>query len=109
MLNTTQTPSLNDILNVTTPRTPTSGVRGVFSSLLGGVGNIMFPGLGSILGGAISGASLGAATPTLGDQSTQFLQLQNQIQQESLAYETMSTVLKSRYDASHEAIQNMKT
>ncbi len=104
------TPSIDDIMKLASPTTlpGTSSARGVFGSILGGLGNMVFPGLGTVLGGAIGGAALGAAMPTLGGQTTQFLQLQQQIEQESLAYETASTVLKVRHDCAQQAIENMK-
>jgi hypothetical protein len=103
------TPSLDSITNPTSPAVPTSGgVRGVFGSILGGIGNLAFPGLGTLIGGAVRGTALGAAMPTLGSETTQYLQLQQQIEQESLAFETASTVLKVRHDAAIHAVENMK-
>jgi hypothetical protein len=102
-------PSIDDIMKLASPTVPTpSAARGVFGSILGGLGNMVFPGLGTILGGAITGAGLGAAMPTLGGQTTQFLQLQQQIEQESLAFETASTVLKVRHDCALHAVENFK-
>ena len=46
--------------------------------------------------------------PTLGSQTTQYLMLQRQIQQESLAFETASTVMKVRHDAALHAVENIK-
>jgi len=66
------------------------------------------PGLGGVIGGAIKGGALAASMPTLGSDTTQYLMLQNQIQNETLAYETASTVLKMRHDVCLHAIQNMK-
>jgi hypothetical protein len=101
--------SLNDILNITAPPTTgPSGVQGVFGSILGGVGNILMPGLGTVIGSAIGGSVLGAAMPGLGSQTTQYLALQQQITNEQLAFETASTIMKVRHDAAAQAIQNMK-
>ena len=101
--------SLNDILKLTQPSVPgPSGIRGVFGSILGGIGNIFMPGLGSVIGNAIGGSALGAAMPTLGGETTQYLALQQQIENESLAFETASTVMKVRHDCAQQAIQNMK-
>lgn len=101
--------SIDDIMKLTDPQVPgPRGARGVFGSILGGVGNMVFPGLGTILGGAVSGGVLGAAMPTLGSETNQYLLLQRQIQQETLAYELASTVLKVRHDCALHAIQNMK-
>ena len=100
--------SINDILKLTNPTPSTGGVRGVFGSILGGLGNMVFPGLGSVIGGAITGGALGASMPVLGGDTTQYLQLQQEIEQESIAFETASTVLKVRHDSASTAIQNMK-
>ena len=101
--------SLDDIMKLTNPVLPgPRGVRGVFGSILGGLGNMVFPGLGTVLGGAIGGAALGGALPTLGGETTQYLALQRQVQLETLAFETASTVLKVRHDCALHAIQNMK-
>lgn len=104
------TPSIDDIMKLASPTVPGTGTgaRGVFGSILGGIGNMVFPGLGTVLGGAITGAGLGAAMPTLGGQTTQFLQLQQQIENESLAFETASTVLKVRHDCALHAVENFK-
>lgn len=103
------TPSLDEIMKLTSPALPgPRGIRGVFGSILGGIGNMVFPGLGTVLGGAIGGAALGAAMPTLGGETTQYLALQRQIQLETLAFETASTVMKVRHDCALHAIQNMK-
>ena len=84
--------------------------KGGFKSILGAIGrgalNIAFPGLGGI-GGGISGRLLGSAMPGLGSETTQYLALQRQIQQEQIAFELVSTVLKIRSDTSMSAIRNM--
>jgi hypothetical protein len=51
---------------------------------------------------------LGAAMPTLGSNTTQYLAMQNQMQQEQIAFEMASTVLKIRADSSMAAIRNMQ-
>jgi len=101
--------SVDDILKIANPSRTGPSIRGVFGSILGGLGNFAFPGLGTAIGGAISGAALGASLPTLGGQTTQFLQLQQKIEQESLAFETASTVLKVRHDCALDAVKNMAT
>ena len=100
--------SIDQIMKMTLPTSGSGGVRGVFGSILGGLGNIVMPGLGGVIGGAIKGGALAASMPTLGSDTTQYLMLQNQIQNETLAYETASTVLKMRHDVCLHAIQNMK-
>jgi hypothetical protein len=103
------TPSIDDIMKMANPGGTGSAIRGMFGSILGGLGNFAFPGLGGAIGSAISGAALGGALPTLGGQTTQFLQLQQKIEQESLAFETASTVLKVRHDCALDAVKNMAT
>jgi hypothetical protein len=98
--------SVDQIMKLATP-SATGGVRGVFSSLLAGAGS-MIPGVGGIIAGAIRGSALAASMPTLGSDTTQYLQLQQQIQNESIAFETVSTVLKIRHDCALHAIENMK-
>jgi hypothetical protein len=101
--------SIDDITRLTAPQLPgPRGARGVFGSILGGIGNMVFPGLGTVLGGAIGGGALGALTPTLGAEAGQYLALQRQISQDQLAFETASTVMKVRHDCFLHAIQNMK-
>src|SRR3954470_19005627 len=99
------TAALNDIMKLTNPSVPgTGGLRGIFGSILGGIGNMVVPGLGSVIGGAVAGAGLGGAMPTLGSETTQYLMLQRQMEQESLAFETASTVMKVRHDAALHAV-----
>ena len=104
------TSSIADIMKMTNPAVavPGGGVRGVFGSILGGIGNMVFPGLGTVIGGAVAGAGLGGAMPTLGSETTQYLMLQQQMERESLAFETASTVMKVRHDAALHAVENMK-
>jgi hypothetical protein len=102
------TPQLDDILSVTGESRKSNGFRRVFGSIIGGVGNIMLPGIGGAIGAAIGGGVLGAALPTLGGEVTQYLALQRQIQMETLALETASTVMKVRHDAAMSCIRNMK-
>jgi hypothetical protein len=110
MINTPNSPSpLDDITRLTSPTLPgPSGARGLFGSILGGIGNMVFPGLGTIIGGAIGGGALGAALPTLGSETTQYLALQRQIGQEQIAFELASTVMKVRHDSVIHVIQNLK-
>ena len=82
-----------------------SGFRKVLGGIVGGVGNIFAPGLGSAVGSMISGGL--NTNPGLGE-ATQYLELQRSMQAESRAFEAASAVLKSRHDASMSAIRNMK-
>jgi hypothetical protein len=98
--------SLDDVVSQATP-TKSGGFAGVLKSIGKGAANIVLPGLGSTLGGGLSAKLLGAAMPGLGANTTQYLVMQQQMQQEQLAFETMSTVLKVRADTSMTAIRNM--
>lgn len=102
--------TLDSILNTTSPAASVGphGARAVFGSILGGIGNLAMPGLGTMIGNAIGGSALGTSTPLLGGQTTQYLQLQQQIEAESTAYSLASTVLKVRSDCANKAIDNMK-
>lgn len=82
------------------------GFRRVLGGVVGGVGNIIMPGVGSAIGGLISGGPLNGSG--LLGESTQFLELQRSIQMEARAFETASAVMKSRHDASMAAIRNLK-
>jgi len=70
--------------------------------------NILLPGIGGVLGGGISAQLLVAAMPTLGTDVTQYLAMQSQLQQEQIAFEMASTVLKIRGDSAMAAIRNME-
>jgi hypothetical protein len=98
--------SADDAVNQTTPKS--GGFKGVLKSIGKGAANILLPGLGNTLGGGLSASLLGATMPGLGSSTTQYLVLQQQMQQQQLAFETMSTVLKCRADASMSAIRNMQ-
>jgi hypothetical protein len=98
--------NIDEILN---HAQPSKGGR--FKSILGAIGrgalNIAFPGLGGAIGGGISARLLGSAMPGLGSDAGQYLAFQRQMQQEQLAFETVSTILKIRADTSMTAIRNM--
>jgi hypothetical protein len=102
--------SVDDILKQAQPPKP-GGFKRVLTSIGKGAANaasIVLPGLSGALGGGISGSLLGASMPTLGTDTTQYLAMQNQIQQEQIAFEMASTVLKVRADSSMSAIRNMQ-
>ena len=83
-----------------------SRYRKVLGGVVGGVGNMVFPGLGSAIGGIISGGKLNS-TGTMGE-AQQYLELQRSVQMETRAFEAASTMLKVRHDASMTAVRNMK-
>jgi hypothetical protein len=87
------------------------GKSGGFKGVLGTIGrtaaNVVLPGLGGAIGRGISGQVIGSMMPGLGSDVGQYLALQSQMQQEQLAFETASTVLKIRADTSMTAVRNM--
>lgn len=99
--------NVDDILKQAQP-SKSGGFKRVMSSIGKGAASILLPGLTGGLGGGISAKLLGAAMPALGSDTTQYLAMQNQIQQEQIAFEMASTVLKIRADSSMAAIRNMQ-
>ncbi|MEZ5356689.1 MAG: hypothetical protein R2762_28970 [Bryobacteraceae bacterium] len=97
---------LEDIKQMTGAQRQSGGFRRALGGVVGGVGNMFFPGIGTAIGGLIAGGKLNS-TGMLGE-SQQFLELQRQIQMESRAFEAASAVLKSRHDAAMSAIRNIK-
>jgi hypothetical protein len=99
---------LNDILNQTQSTSRGGGFRRVLGAIAGGVGNMVLPGVGGLIGGLIGGAGgfggLGASGG-LGEETLQFLRLQQQIQRELRAFEFAVSVLKNRHDSSMSAIR----
>ena len=55
-----------------------------------------------------SAAERGEHTGDMRQMSTQFMSLQNSIQQESRKYQTLSNASKARHDIAKSAIQNMR-
>ncbi len=98
--------SIDQILRSTTPTKQPGGFRKVLGAVVGGVGNMFAPGLGGVIGSAISGAG-GINQSGLMSDTTQFLQLQQQMNMEQRAFETASAVMKSRHDAAMAAIRNI--
>lgn len=116
--------SLDQILQSTQPPKQPSGFRRVLGSLIGGVGNMFAPGIGGLIGNAISGSGIGgnsisglggitgsvipqSVNAALQGQTMQMLQYQAQMAQEQEMFETVSAVMKSRHDASMAAIRNI--
>lgn len=98
--------SIEQIMQSTQGAKESSGFRRILGSVVGGVGNILLPGVGGAIGNMISGGGLNSSG--LLGESTQFLELQRSMQMESRAFETASAVMKSRHDASMAAIRNLK-
>lgn len=107
-----QTPnfSVDDILGG--PPNKPAGLGGGFRQALGSIAgaglNLVAPGAGTLIGGIIGGSGLNSPGSGLGGETTQFLQLQRQMNLEMRAFETASSVLKARHDASMSAIRNIK-
>lgn len=101
--------SLNNILQQTQPST----FRRVLGGVVGTAANIAAPGIGGVVGNLISGGTNSLVTGLAGglasgnSDPSQFLQLQQQMEQQQEAYETLSNVLKARHDAAMAAIQNI--
>ena len=103
--------SIDQILQATkTPSSGSGGFRRVLGGLIGSVGNMFAPGIGGMIGSAISGGlgGFGGAGGLLGD-SMQYLQLQRQMNAETEAFQTASTLLKCRHDSSMAAVRNMSS
>lgn len=101
---------LEDILKATeapAKKSGGSGFRKALGAVVGGVGNLVLPGVGGAIGNVIAGGKLDS-TGLIGSETTQFLELQRQMQMESRAFETASAVMKSRHDAAMSAVRNMK-
>jgi hypothetical protein len=99
--------TLDQIVKETKPAKQPNAFRRVLGFVVGTVGNVLTPGLGGIIGSAIGG-NLGVNQTGLMDESMQFLQLQQQMNQEQRSFETASSVLKARHDAAMAAIRNIQ-
>jgi hypothetical protein len=98
--------NLDQIVNQDLPA-KNGGFKGVLGTIGRTAANVILPGLGGAIGRGISGQVLGSMMPNLGSDVGQYLALQSQLQQEQLAFETASTVLKIRADTSMTAVRNM--
>ena len=99
--------TVDQILQSTKPVKQPGAFRRVLGSVVGTVGNVFAPGLGGVIGSAISG-NFGINQTGLMNDSMQFLQLQKEMNFEQRAFETASSVLKARHDASMAAIRNIQ-
>ncbi|MEZ5403555.1 MAG: hypothetical protein R2729_28000 [Bryobacteraceae bacterium] len=97
---------LEDIQRMTQSQKESGGFRRTLGGIVGGVGNMFFPGIGSAIGNMIAGGRMNS-TGMLGE-SQQFLELQRQVTMETRAFEAASAVMKARHDAAMSAIRNMK-
>ena len=87
--------------NAQTPKLPGT-FRRILGAAVGMAGNIFAPGMGSLLSSVIGGMNSAATDPT------QFLQLQQQINAQSEAFQSISNVLRSKHDSAMAAINNLK-
>jgi len=78
--------------------------RRVLGAAVGLAGNMFAPGMGSILSSVIGGTGLNSAST----DPMQYLQLQQQMNAQSEAFQSISNVLKSKHDSAMAAINNLK-
>ena len=111
--------SIDQILQATKPPSTGGGFRRVLGGLLGSVGNMFAPGMGGMIGGLISGGAggmgglgglggLGGSANGMMAESMQYLQLQQQMNQAQVVFETASAVMKCRHDAALAAVRNIQ-
>jgi hypothetical protein len=92
--------NIDQILQSTQAAPKPSGFKRILGSIVGGIGNMVAPGLGGIIGNAIGGSG------SMGDAAG-MLALQRQVNLEQEAIETASSMMKARHDAAMAAIRNM--
>jgi hypothetical protein len=94
-------------LNYTRTGSQPSGFRRVLGAVAGGAGNVLFPGLGSVVGSAIAGGTPGS-TGLLGPEVSQMLELQRAMNMETQAFEVATNMLKAQHDATMDVARNLK-
>ncbi len=112
---TVQTQDYTTTEPVTAPEKKSSGFGRVLGGIMGGALNIVAPGLGSVIGGAINGSG-GASSADMQimmnnqmKQSMELLSVQNRMQSQSQQFTTMSNLLKSKHDSEMSAVNNFKS
>jgi outer membrane lipoprotein SlyB len=96
-------------IQATQPQSTKGGAfRKIAGALVGGVGNIFMPGVGSAIGNMISGG-MGSAGSMLGPGAQQALMFQQQMSQDMQQFEMTTTLIKNRHDSVMSAIRNMKS
>jgi len=102
--------SLNQILQATQPPKQPGRFRQFLGAAVGAVGNMFAPGIGGMIGSAISGGIGGiggiGGGGLMGDTAG-YLQLQQQMDAQTEAFQTASSVMKARHDAAMAAIRNI--
>ena len=99
--------SIDQILQATKPPSTGGGFRSILGGLIGSVGNMFMPGMGGMIGNLIGGGA-GGGTGGLLQDSMQYLQLQKQMNAETEAFQTASTIMKCRHDSAMAAVRNMQ-
>ena len=102
--------SIDSILKATEsigPKQP-GAFRRVLGGIAGGAINMVAPGVGSMIGNVIAGGVPGITSNGLLGDASQYLQLQQQMNAQTQAFETASNVLKARHDAMMAAIRNIQ-
>ena len=101
--------SVMQTIQGTQPQMTSGGAfRKVAGALVGGIGNILMPGVGSAIGNMISGG-MGSSSSLLGPGAQQALMFQQQMAQETQQFEMATTLIKNRHDSVMSAIRNMKS
>jgi hypothetical protein len=96
--------TLNDLINSVQPPKSPGTFRRILGAAAGVAGNAFAPGMGSILSSVIGGAGLNSAAT----DPAQYLQLQQQINAQSEAFQSISNVLRSKHESAMAAINNLK-
>jgi hypothetical protein len=97
--------SVNQIIQQSQlPKQP-SGFRRFLGAAIGVAGNVFAPGIGGAIGNLIGGGTGGLNSST---DPNAFLRLQQQVDAQSEAFQTVSSVLKSKHDSAMAAINNIK-
>jgi hypothetical protein len=89
------------------PSSQPGGFRRVLGAVAGGAGNILFPGIGSVIGSVIAGGTPGS-TGLLGPETSQMLQLQQAMNMETQAFEVATNMLKAQHDTIMDMARNLK-
>lgn len=102
--------NLNQILQATQPPKQPGRFRQFLGAAVGAVGNMFAPGIGGMIGSAISGGiggGIGGIGGGLIGDTAGYLQLQQQMDAQTEAFQTASSVMKARHDAAMAAIRNI--
>jgi hypothetical protein len=97
--------SVNQIVQQAQPPKQPGGFRRFLGAAIGIAGNVFAPGIGGALGNLIGG---GVGGLNSGSDPNQFLRLQQQMDAQSEAFQTVSAVMKSKHDSAMAAINNIK-